>query len=269
MHTTHSDGVYTPEQVVDIARQKDLRAIAVTDHDILSGIEVAKQAARGTSLEIIPGVEISTLWNDQEIHMLGYFVDVHNPKLRRALEKQREARQERNQLMIEKLVKLGIEITEEEVQEKKPVHDRDTNIGRPHIAEVLIEKGIVHTMNEAFEKYLGKNGMAYLTPKRISPIDAIRLIRESNGVAVVAHPGLYQQDELLPVLIEAGLEGIEVHHPDHSAEDQQKYTKIAQKYGLIATAGSDFHGERNGLMHHADLGTCTVAYEQVKKLKQR
>lgn len=268
VHTTHSDGRMTPEQVVEHARKKGLKAIAVTDHDIVSAVKAAQQMGEKYSIEIIPGIEMSTLWEDQEIHILGYFVDIYDPKLLEALDKQRDVRFLRNQMMIEKLQKIGIPITLEEVMERKIDNDQ-RNIGRPHIAEVLIAKGIVRTMDEAFDRYLGRNGQAYLTPDRISPVEAIRLIHQSGGVAVIAHPGLYQKDEIIPLFVEEGLDGLEVDHPDHTDEDRQRYQAIATRYQLIATAGSDFHGERNGSMYHADLGTCTVPYRQVEKLKQK
>lgn len=268
VHTTHSDGLLTPEEVVRLAHERGLMAIAITDHDILSGISIAKQAGQMQHVEIIPGVEISTLSDGQEIHILGYFIDIDHPELNDLLLKQRNSRNLRNKMIIDNLVAHGIAITEKEVQAQKSVEDQETNIGRPHIAEVLIAKGLAQTMDEAFEKYLGKNGLAYATPERISPVEAIRVIQEAGGVPVVAHPGLYEQDDLLPHLVDAGLKGIEVDHPDHTEEDRNKYLAFAEEYDLIVTAGSDYHGERNGIIHHADLATCTVPYIQVVKLKQ-
>lgn len=268
VHTTHSDGRMTPEQVVHYAKKKGLQAIAITDHDIVTAIAEAEKVGKENQIEIVPGVELSTLWEDQEIHILGYFVDIHNPALLKALKKQRQVRELRNQLMVKKLQELGIPITLEEVLERKK-HTTRKNVGRPHIAEVLIAKGIVHSMEEAFDRYLGRDGLAYITPDRISPMEAVEMIRNSGGISVIAHPGIYHKDHLIPVLVEEGLSGIEVDHPDHTNEDRERYLKIAEKYQLIATAGSDFHGERNGTMYHADLGTCTVSLLQVNKLKQK
>lgn len=266
VHTTHSDGVLTPTEVVKLAEEKGLAAIAVTDHDILSGIAEAKQAAQTSTIEIVPGIEISTLWKDTEIHLLGYLIDADNKELTATLRNQRNVRDVRNKQMIARLASLGIPITEQEVAARK--QDPDTNIGRPHIAEVLIAKGIVSSLTEAFDKYLGKTGVAYVTPERISPMEAIRIVRVSGGVPVLAHPGLYQRDELIPLLVEAGIRGIEVDHPDHTDADREKYAQMAKGFGLLATAGSDFHGKRNGQMHHADLGTCTISYDQVIKLRE-
>lgn len=267
VHTTHSDGLLTPAQVVDLAEEKGLQAIAITDHDVLSGIQEAIESSKEKNLEIIPGVEISTIWGDQEVHILGYLIDVTNSHLQKSLKKQREVKNLRNRMMIQKLNELGISITLEEILDRKQ-NESDENVGRPHIAEVLIAKGIVQSMEEAFERYLGRGGLAYVIPERISSMEAVKLIRKSGGVPVIAHPGLYPQDDFIHKLVTAGLGGIEVNHPDHSEKDRYKYLKLAEKYDLIKTAGSDFHGERNGVYHHADLATCTVPYDQVIKLKQ-
>lgn len=268
VHTTHSDGLLTPAQVVELAKEKGLQAIAITDHDVLTGIPEAREVGKAKGIEVIPGVEISTRWENQEIHILGYFIDLDHSQLRKALKKQREVRSLRNEMMVQKLNELGISITLDEVLDRKREKGSDKNVGRPHIAEVLIDKGIVQSMEEAFERYLGVEGLAYVTPERISAIEAVELVRNSGGVPVIAHPGLYSQDDLIPKLVEAGLGGIEVNHPDHSKADRQKYLEFAEKYNLITTAGSDFHGKRNNVYHHADLATCTVAYDQVVKLKQ-
>ncbi len=267
-HTTASDGLFTPTQLVEHAKKVGLQGVALTDHDIVSGIEEALEAGKRWGIEVIPGVEISTLWEKKEIHILGYFIDTHSPKLLEQLHRQRQARQLRNQQMIKKLNELGIEIQMEEVLAKK--RDDVSNLGRPHIAEVLVDKGVVQTISEAFDKYLGeKTGIAYISPSRIDSFQAVDLIRESGGVPVLAHPGLYGRDELIPLLVERGLEGIEVRHPDHSAEDVKRYQRLAERYGLIPTAGSDFHGERQGAMYHADLGTCVVDMTQVERLRAK
>lgn len=267
-HTTASDGLLTPAQVVRLAKEVGLKAVAITDHDTVAGVEEARAAGAELGVEVVPGVEISTLWNGREIHMLGYFIDTQNPDLLKKLEAQRDVRKLRNRMMIEKLNELGIEITMQEVVAKKRGKAPGLNVGRPHIAEVLIDKGVVQSMDEAFDRYLGRDGLAYVTPERISPHDAIDLVHASGGVAVIAHPGLYEQDDLIPELARKGLNGIEVNHPDHPEQAKEKYEAMAEKYHLIATAGSDFHGERNGSMYHAQLGTCTVDYTHLIALKR-
>ncbi|TCS94687.1 PHP domain-containing protein [Hazenella coriacea] len=267
-HTTASDGLLSPTAIVHLAKEKGLRAVAISDHDTVTGIEEAQAAGEELGVEVVPGVEISSLWKDREIHMLGYFIDIHDPLLLKRLEAQRNVRQVRNQMMIDKLNQLGISITMDEVIAKSRSKKGTLNVGRPHIGEVLIEKGIVMNMNEAFDRYLGRDGQAYITPERITPHEAIDLIRKSGGVAVLAHPGLYDFDELISELVSRGLDGIEYNHPDHDEEAKDRYRAMADHWNLIYTAGSDFHGERHGSMYHADLGTCTVPYEQVKALKQ-
>ncbi|KPC74797.1 metal-dependent phosphoesterase [Thermoactinomyces vulgaris] len=266
VHTTGSDGLFSPSEVVKLAKEVGLAGLAITDHDSISGIEEALSAGREWGIHVVPGVEISTLWQGKEIHMLGLHIDYRDPSLLEKLKRQREVRQTRNRMMIEKLNELGIEVTMEEVMAKKKGEGQADNVGRPHIAEVLIDKGIVQSMDEAFDRYLGRDGQAYVTPPRISPIEAIQLIHQSKGKAVIAHPGLYEQDDLIPLLVENGLDGIEVNHPDHTDEAKQRYAEMAKTFGLFETAGSDFHGERHGSMYHAMLGTCTVDESILTKL---
>jgi 3',5'-nucleoside bisphosphate phosphatase len=267
-HSTASDGLFSPRDVVRLAESAGLAAVGITDHDTVAGVEEALAEGEKRGITVVPGVEISTLWQGKEIHMLGLFVIPDHPHLLNKLEEQRNKRKERNRMIINNLNQLGISITMEEVMEKKRGKGKDLNVGRPHIAEVLIDKGIVHTMDEAFDQYLGKDGKAYATPERISPFAAIELIHASGGAAVLAHPGLYEQDDLIPLLVSKGLDGIEVNHPDHPEDAKEKYREMAKAFGLIATAGSDFHGERNGSMYHAPLGTCTTDVSVVELLRQ-
>ncbi|MFC7442268.1 PHP domain-containing protein [Laceyella putida] len=266
VHTTGSDGLLSPTEVVRLAKQAGLSGLAITDHDSVSGVEEALTAGREWGVHVVPGVELSTLWQGREIHMLGLNVDFRDRALQEKLKRQRDVRQQRNRMMIEKLNELGIQMTLEDVMAKKKGEGPADNVGRPHIAEVLIEKGVVRSMNEAFDRYLGKEGKAYVTPMRISPMEAIQLIHQSKGKAVIAHPGLYGQDDLIPFLVDNGLDGIEVNHPDHTDEAKQRYSKMAEEFGLLMTAGSDFHGERHGSMYHAPLGTCTVDEQILAKL---
>lgn len=266
VHTTASDGMMTPEAVVDLARESGLAGIAVTDHDTVAGVERAQAAGEKWGFEVIAGVEVSTWANGQDIHILGYFIDIHDEKLLSGLKEQQESRQRRNSMIIDRLRAMGVRISMEEVLAKKQDVGPPTNVGRPHIAEVLVEKAIVNSMDEAFDRFLGKDGSAYVTTPRISPEDAIQLIRDSGGVPVLAHPGLYEDDRLVRRLAEQGLIGMEVRHPDHDEKMERRYRDIAIHYSLVATAGSDFHGERHGSMYHAPLGTCTVEAGVIKQL---
>ncbi|MDN4594900.1 PHP domain-containing protein [Polycladomyces subterraneus] len=267
IHTTASDGLFSPEEVVRMAKDKGLRAIAITDHDTVGGVAQAAAAAAHLGIELVPGIEISTLADGQDVHVLGYFVDTKQEWFLKRLQSLRNTREERNRKIIEKLNELGIAITWEEVQTKKRGASPEKNIGRPHIAELLVDKGIVRSMDEAFERYLGKDGAAYVTTRRITPFEAIDLIKEAGGVPVLAHPGLYENDELVEEIIAHGLVGLEVYHPDHDEERTERYREMAERHGLIVTAGSDFHGERHGSMFHAPIGTKTVVYKQVERLK--
>jgi 3',5'-nucleoside bisphosphate phosphatase len=267
VHTTASDGLFSPAGVVQLAEEAGLKGIAITDHDTVEGIEEARAEGRKRGIELVPGVEISTMWQGKEIHMLGYHIDMYDNRLLKILKKQQEARHQRNLKIIDRLNELGIPVTYEEVIAKKKRNARK-NPGRPHIAEVLIDKGVVKTMDEAFDQYLGKDGKAYAVVERISPFEAIECIHQSGGAAVIAHPGLYEQDDLIPLLVEKGLDGIEMNHPDHPADQKRHYEELADQLGVLKTAGSDFHGERNGSMYHAPLGTCTTDISVIKDLKK-
>ena len=265
-HTTASDGTYSPEESVIRAKDKGLKALAITDHDTVGGIAEAIKAGEKWGIEVIPGIEISTVDAGQDIHVLGYFIDIEDEKFLNRLADLRTVRNKRNEMIIAKLVQLGIEISMAEVSAKRKMDEG--NLGRPHIAEVLIEKGIVDSMEEAFRIYLGRTGKAYANPPRISPEEAICFIKEAGGVPVLAHPGLYENDELVRRVIQNGLVGLEVSHTDHTAQQEEYFLQLADRFGLIKTAGSDFHGERNGVIFHGDLGTKTTSYDTVSKLKE-
>jgi predicted metal-dependent phosphoesterase TrpH len=264
-HTTASDGTFHVIDVIARAVAKGLTGLAITDHDTVAAIHEAMEEGKKAGIEIIPGVEISSVHNGKDIHILGYFVDYEDSTFLKSLEKLRNVRNVRNQMMIEKLNHLGIQITMEEVEREK---EGIGNLGRPHIASVLMKKGVVDSIQEAFDKYLGQGALAYCNPPRISPYEAIDLIKLAGGVPVIAHPGLYHDDELVLSLIQYGLKGIEVYHPDHGEEEEKKYAALAEKYQLVKTAGSDFHGMRNGVVFHGDLGDRTMNEENLMQLKK-
>ncbi|OUQ86488.1 phosphatase [Brevibacillus brevis] len=264
-HTKASDGTCEPAENVRLAKEAGLAALAITDHDTVAGIPEAMEAARALDVEIIPGVEVSSVGKGQDIHVLGYFVPYEDPAFEERLFRLRETRHERNQLLIARLQELGIDISLEKVYRRK--QGTDKNIGRPHIAEELIELGVVSTIAEAFDKYLGKGGAAYVNPPRITPQEAITLIKEAGGVAVLAHPGLYDDDELVQELIVFGLDGIEVNHPDNDEVQKMRYSKWAAQYGLVVTGGSDFHGWRGEEPFHAMLGSHTAGMDAVEQLR--
>lgn len=265
-HTTLSDGFNEPSDNVRMAKKIGLAALAITDHDSILGIDEAIHTAKELgNIEIIPGIEMSTLENGKEVHILGYFIDYKDKVFLQRVTESQKARANRNELMIEKLNELNIEITMAEVIAK--IKRKETKIGRPHIAQVLVDKGVVKTTKEAFIYYLGKNGKAYANTIKISPSDSIDIIKAAGGVAVIAHPGIYNNDQMVIRLIEYGLAGLEVYHPDHSRSCEKKYLQLTEEYNILATGGSDFHGERGGEIFHSPIGGRTVSYEIVKKLK--
>lgn len=268
-HTLASDGTCTPDENVRLAKEAGMHTVAITDHDTVAGIREAVTAGEKYDIQVIAGVEISSVGIGQDIHILGYFVPYENEEFEAELKKLRGSRHERQVLMINKLNELGINITLEKVYQRKAGKEgTDKNIGRPHIAEELMEMGLVSSMEEAFEKYLGKGGLAYICTPRISPQEAIKLIRRFGGVSVLAHPGLYDNNDYVEELIVYGLDGIEVYHPDNSEENRQHYLKLADDYGLVVTGGSDFHGWRGEEPFHAMIGLSTTTVQAVEQLKK-
>ncbi|WP_028550343.1 PHP domain-containing protein [Paenibacillus sp. UNC451MF] len=268
-HTLASDGTQPASDNVRIAFETGLGAIAITDHDTVAGVDEALEAGKQLGITVVPGVEVSTLSKGQDIHVLGYYIDHHNALFLERLGEMRNVRDRRNEMMLERLNELGLSMTMDDVkasliQSKKA----DETIGRPHIADALVRKGYVASMTEAFDRYLGKDGAAYVNPPRIGPTTAIQWILEAGGVPVLAHPGLYDQDELIEELAANGLAGLEVYHSDHSPEQEQHYKQIAERHALIITAGSDFHGERNGVVFHAPIGSRKVSVDVVDQLNQ-
>ncbi|HBI03922.1 MAG TPA: phosphatase [Paenibacillaceae bacterium] len=264
-HTTASDGTFHVKEIVARAIEKGLTGLAITDHDTVASLSEAVKEGEKAGIEVVPGIEISSVYNGMDVHILGYYVDYEDDDFLNTLEGLRDVRKVRNQMMIDKLRQLGIDITMEEVEKEKKGKG---NTGRPHIASVLIQKGAVSTMKEAFDKYLGRGALAYCNPPRISPFEAIDIIKKAHGVPVVAHPGLYHDEELVLSLISYGVMGIEVFHPDHGEEEERIYGQMADHFQLIKTAGSDFHGIRSGVVFHGDLGDKGIDMETLIKIKK-
>ena len=240
-HTTASDGTFTPRELVQEAVRRGVRALALTDHDSTDGIAPAlDEAARHPLLEIVPGIEINCDVEGAEIHVLGYCMDYGAAWFQDFCARQREERRTRVHRMAERLAALGLPIDAERVF----AIVREGSAGRPHVAQVMVERGYVKTVREAFDRYLGSGKPAHVPRVKLSPADAVRLIRRAGGVPVLAHPGLADRDELIPELIAAGLMGIESYYPEHSAAQTGAYVQICKDRGLVATGGSDFHGPR-------------------------
>jgi predicted metal-dependent phosphoesterase TrpH len=273
-HTTASDGLHAPEENVRMAREAGLAAVAITDHDTVAGLPAAYREGARLGVTVVAGVEISTVANGQDIHVLGYDMNLEDSLFLERLGELRSVRRRRNDLMLERLRELGIPIRREEVEaiqaERQAAADRQADsMGRPHIADWLIRGGYVADLREAFDRYLGKGGQAYVNPPRIHPAEAIRWIHEAGGCAVLAHPGLYGDDPLVEELIRTGLDGIEALHSDHTPEQEERYRRMAKQAGLVVTGGSDFHGARQGEMFHGPVGNRRVGIEALEQLQLR
>lgn len=265
IHTHYSDSSLSPAEVVDEALRNGLSCIGITDHDTLEGVIPVKKAAAATSLEVIDGIELSSEVHDQEVHILGYLFDSHTDLFKAQLTRMQQVRVERMKLMIQKLEKAGVQgITLEEVSELT----RSDTVGRMHLALVLQRKGWVKTPQDAFKKYLAEGVCAYVKKFEQTPQEAIRLIRESGGVAVLAHPMITQCDEIIANLVRSGLQGIEAFYPNCSPAVIEYYVGLAKKYHLVLTGGSDAHGA--GKLN-TFIGKMKVPYrfiEELKKVKQ-
>jgi predicted metal-dependent phosphoesterase TrpH len=270
-HSTHSDGSFHPGHLVELAKEKGLRAIALTDHDTVAGVEEAMIAGEALGVEVVPGVEISAQFGPGTMHILGYYIQTTDQELARALETLQQARAARNPKIIERLQTLGLKITMAEVLDLS-----GEQIGRPHIAQVLVQRGYVSDITEAFSRYLKKGAAAYVEKFRFTPQEAIGLIRKAGGLASLAHPftlGVGEPKELSQVVKELqalGLEGIEVFYPGHTEAMTACYNDVVKRLGLLPTGGSDFHGD---LKNGSDLGGGQQAdnldYAMLQALKER
>jgi predicted metal-dependent phosphoesterase TrpH len=244
-HSTASDGTFAPSKVVALAVASGLSALALTDHDTIGGVSEAAEAARKAGIDFLPGIEISCdVPRPATMHLLGYGVDPQSPILHDLTRRLVQARDDRNPRIIQKLNELGVAITMPEVETEAG----GEVVGRPHIAAVLLRKGYVTSIKQAFDKYLGQGAAAYFDKERLTPRQAIGLVNESGGIAVLAHPVQLrtendaQLERIFKDLKDVGLDGLEVIHSDHDAALVQKYTKLADRFGLLKTGGSDFHG---------------------------
>ncbi|MGC8798254.1 MAG: PHP domain-containing protein [candidate division WOR-3 bacterium] len=266
IHTVFSDGLFTPEQVVIRAQQLGFTAVAITDHDSVDGIERARQQGRRCGVEVVPGAEFSCNVNGADVHILGYCFDYQNPKIQRFFNEVREFRLARAGRMVAKLNELSAGRWQVSLERVKEIAGAGA-VGRPHIAQALVEAGGVASMSEAFEKYIGYDGPAYFPKMRLSPGEVIELIHRTGGVAVVAHPATYGNDGLVYLVIAAGIDGIEVWHPEHNQRAVDHYLEMAQKNGLLVTGGSDCHGGRK--FGQVYLGEVRLPYQHLMALKRR
>jgi predicted metal-dependent phosphoesterase TrpH len=265
LHTTASDGRLTPKELINLAARKGLRVVAVTDHDSTEGLGEALEAAKAfPQLTVIPGIELSTDIPGDEIHVLAYFVRHKDEELLATLRKFRQGRLERGKGMVEKLREMGLDIEWQRVQEIAG----DGAVGRPHVALALMEKGYVSQTNEAFEKYIGRNGPAYVEREKLTPVEAVETITSWGGVAVLAHPAqLLDLDANLEDLKAAGLVGMEVYYAQYSEERIQELASTAAKHGLLPCGGSDYHALDNpGERLPGTMGPPLEVVERLEKL---
>lgn len=241
MHTVYSDGAYSTEKLLLKAKEKGLNIISITDHDTVHSIKEAIEIGKDIGIEVVPGVELSTDIEDKEVHLLGYFIDIEHEELKKYLQFFREERVYRAKRMVSKLVKLGINISMDDVMDVA----QNSAIGRPHIAMVLHKLGVVTDYYEAFHKYLRDNGPAYERKIHVSPQSALKLISDAGGLSFIAHPG-HLKESILMNLINAGIDGIEVIHPSHNDYQIKFYRGIVNQYCLLESGGSDFHGGAKG-----------------------
>lgn len=265
MHTSASDGRFSPEDVIRKSAARGLSVIAICDHDTTSGIAPALKAARAwPQLRVIPGVEVSTQTSGSETHILGYFIDLAHPELKATLASLRHSRRGRARAMIAKLKALGIHVSWQRVQEIAG----GGSIGRPHIAQTMLENGYITSFKEAFTRYLGLGGPAYVERHKITPVEAVALIIKANGLPVLAHPTTVKDPEaMIAELKAAGLVGIEVYYNGYSDDERDSLARLADRYNLIATGGSDYHGLDDST--ETMLGDANVPEEAAEQLIAR
>jgi predicted metal-dependent phosphoesterase TrpH len=256
--------VLTPSEVVRLALERGLVALALTDHDTLGGVAEAQQAAAGTPLEVIAGVEVSCEGEWGDIHMLGFYVERTDGLLAERLEAMRIGRRKRAERMVGRLQRMGLELEWDEVQALAG----GQSIGRPHIARALLERGHVQTIEEAFASYLGRGGRAYVSRPRLTPCEAIAAITEAGGVPVLAHPACTGEQAIGRVaeLVDCGVRGLEVYYPQQGPDDVELLLGLCERYGLLTTGGSDFHSPDGA--EGAPLGSVDVPFECLERLRQ-
>lgn len=266
LHSSYSDGSFKPSELVEMAARKGLDTIALSDHDTVEGISEMLAAARIKGIDVIPALEFSTYQDGAEIHILGYYIDYNSRSFLEKVKRLFDLRLKRSKEMIEKLNRLGVEISFRDLKEIAT----DKYIGRPHIARAMIKAGYIKEIGEAFtDKYIGNGGRAYVEKESLTPREAINIIRGNGGIAVLAHPYFVNGGDSLDkngieLLVEDGLEGLEVYHSKHSRDISTYYLEIAEELGLLVTGGSDFHGESSP---DIQIGDVLLADKYVKRFK--
>jgi predicted metal-dependent phosphoesterase TrpH len=264
-HTTRSDGTQTPAENVRMAAERGLAGIGVTDHDTTDGLDEAVAAA-GDDIEVVPGLEFSAEYDGASLHVLAYWIDANHLSLREELRRLTDTRFRRGELMVERLRELGYDVSFDRVR----AIAGDDLIARPHIAQAMVEAGIVTTEKEAFDGFISDGGVAHVPKHALDPADALSLIRDAGGACVLAHPGMWRGAQSVPIelierMADAGMDGIEVDHPDHSDEQRLAYGELAARLDLVPTGASDCHGAR----YDYRMGVETTPAERVDELRRR
>jgi hypothetical protein len=262
LHTHFSDGTFSPEELTGHGQRLGFAALALTDHDSVEGCARMAAACGAAGIEFITGTELTAERNDTEVHLLGYFLDTQNERLLAELARFQAVRQDRIREMVARLNGLNLPLEAETVFAlancKSP--------GRPHVARAMVQAGLVKNLDEAFARFLKKNRPAWVPKAKMSALEGVELIHQAGGLAVMAHPGLNRTDEIIPALVEAGLDGIECFHTKHSTAMSERYLEIADQFHLLVTGGSDCHGFSKG---KPLIGTVKLPYEHVEKLKSK
>jgi predicted metal-dependent phosphoesterase TrpH len=261
IHTTFSDGLLTPEQVVVKAKENGLGVVAIVDHDAVGGIEPAMQEGKQHSVEVIPAVELSCIVGDNDIHIIGYYINYRKKDLIEVLTRIQNKRLERAKAMVKKLAEQGAEVEIERVLELAG----SGTVGRPHIAQALLEEGHISSYDEAFWKYIGYHCPAYVPKEKLTPKEAMKLISDFHGISVLAHPMSYNNRSTINYLIDQGIRGLEVWRPDQSENDTRYLSNLVQMHNLLSTGGTDCHGGRKGKIL---IGEIKVPYQYVQALKR-
>lgn len=252
VHSTYSDGTLTPKELVCKAHEINLAAMALTDHDTINGIPEAIEAGKKYNVEVIPGIELSTFYNDKEIHIIGLYIQYMNHEFQKELESLRNVRRNRNIQMCRKFTELGMPLDYDEMEKKY----NDAVITRAHFADFLLHKGYINSRNEAFDRYIGPNGPCYVPSRKITPAEAITIIKAAGGVPILAHPVLYhfgkeQMSKLMDYLCNSGITGLEAIYSTYTMGEELEMKNIASERGLIISGGSDYHGANKP---HIELG---------------
>jgi predicted metal-dependent phosphoesterase TrpH len=262
LHSRFSDGTYAPEEVAAQAQRYGLAAIALTDHDSVEGCPETERACAAVGIEFIAGIELTSEQEENELHILGYCIDTHNARLLTEIARFQAVRQNRIREMVERLNRLRVPLSVDAVFALANCRAP----GRPHVARALVAARLCGSLDEAFERFLKKNRPAWVPKFKMSGEKALELIHQAGGVAVLAHPGLNRTDEVIPGMVEAGIDGIECFHTKHSAATTEHYLQLADRFHLLVTGGSDCHGMSKG---KPLIGTVRVPYQHLEKLKAR